>query len=210
MGVPWAAILAGALGGQLDEPRYVRFQTADGGAVSGELTAWDAQGFDGSFGHRAWKELVAADAWRLYVTVMDRGDAAQWVDLGRALLDAPQGDTWADRAFRKAIELDKSMETRVQDARAEARRRRDETRQAADAQRLRTQTPEAGAWPATTWAPQGPAIRQAALEALRAEVPAMLSRSGIALEVVETEHFLVYADLPRLEAAQLGARLEAL
>src|SRR5262245_13680189 len=163
MGVPWAAILAVALGGgRLDEPRYVRFQTAGGEVVAGELTAWDAEGCDGSFGRRAWREMAAADAWRVYLAVMDRADAAQWIDLGRALLEAPRGESWAERAFRKAIELDGSAAGRVEETRkaaADAIRAREQAQRDAEAQRLRTMTPEAVEWPATRWPVQSPAER---------------------------------------------------
>ncbi len=92
MHVIQGAILAVALAaGDLDEPRHVRFRLADGVQVSGQMTAWDAGGFDGSFGRRLWTELMADDVWRLYVAVMDQSDASQWVDLGGALLLTPKG-----------------------------------------------------------------------------------------------------------------------
>lgn len=210
MNLLWAAILAVALAERLGEPRIVRFRTAAGESVSGEMTAWDAEGIDGSFGRRAWRELAAPDAWRLYVMVMDRGDAAQWLDLGRALLEAEQGEAWAERAFRRAIEIDRAMEARVADARDDVRRRREEAKRAVDAAKLRTQTPEAEDWPAVPW-PAHDALHQVkALPAVRAEAEALLDRAGLALEPVETAHFLVYAELPQLESAQLAARLESL
>ena len=72
------AILAGvamlALG-PLAEPQFVRFRLADGVQVVGNMTSWDAEGFDGSFGRRLWTEITIRDVWRLYVQVMDQSEA---------------------------------------------------------------------------------------------------------------------------------------
>ena len=214
MHVIQGAILAVALAaGDLDEPRHVRFRLADGVQVSGQMTAWDAGGFDGSFGRRLWTELMADDVWRLYVAVMDQSDASQWVDLGGALLLTPKGESWADRAFRRGLRLDPSVAGAVDAAHLaaeEARRRREETRREIESQRLRTTTPEAGPWPAHPWPIPSDADHASAVASLKDEARQILRQAGIRLEPVETDRFLVYAQMPPLETARLASRLEAI
>ncbi len=140
MGVFWAAILAVALGGRLDEPRIVRVQSAGTGSVKS-----------------------------MEVQSKPPRDATRSTGLPSS----------------------------------------GEERRAVDPERLRTQTPEATHWPAVPWPAHDALHSVAALPALRDETRASLERSGIAAEPLETEHFLVYAELPRLEAAQLAARMES-
>jgi hypothetical protein len=154
MDVFWAAILAVALGGRLDEPRIVRFMTADGGAVSGEATAWEA--------------LKST-----FVSMEVQNEPARDANRSSGLPSS------------------------------------EDERRSVESERLRTQTPEASNWPAVPWPAHDALDRVAAVPALRDETRARLERSGIAAEPVETEHFLVYAELPRLEAAQLAARMES-
>jgi hypothetical protein len=106
--------------GPLAEPQFVRFLLRDGVEVAGEMTAWDLDGIDGSFGKRSWLDLMPRDLWRLYVAVMDQNDPNQWVDLGQLLLSGPDGERWARRAFQRAMRLDESVEPRIEAARAAA------------------------------------------------------------------------------------------
>lgn len=209
------AILAGvamlALG-PLAEPQFVRFRLADGVQVVGHMTSWDAEGFDGSFGRRLWTEITIRDVWRLYVQVMDQSEAGQWVDLGGVLLLMEDGESWAERALSRAVRLDEAVADQIESVRRAARethRLREELEQAVQAQRLEARSPEAGPWPAEPWPAPAPGEQEAAVEAVRQETTQILRSAGIQLEPVETDHFLLYADLPALERARLAARLEA-
>lgn len=210
------AILAGgmlAVAGPLPEAQFVRFELAAGQKVAGDMTSWTLEGFDGSFGHRSWSELVAHDIWRLYVTVMDQNNARQWVDLGGILLAAPGGESWARRAFHHAAGLDESIEVHiaaVRAAAAEKRRVREDRDRTAGEHRLNTRTPEAGEWPAEPWPPLGPEQRDLALAEMRSDATQILRQAGVALSPLETDHFLVYADLPPIDVARLAIRLESI
>jgi hypothetical protein len=198
--------------GPLSEPRHVRFQLADGVQVSGQLTDWDTEGIDGSFGRRLWIELMPDDAWRLHVAVMDQKDAHQWVDLGRTLLLAEGGDSWAERAFRRALRLDATAADEIRAARDAARdagRRREQLERTTEDQRLRTRSPEAGSFSATPWPRLSPAERQEAVLTLEDDARQYLRPASVQLEPVRTDRFLVYGDGPPLEVARLATRLEA-
>ncbi len=201
-----ALALAGA---QQPEPLRVRFRLADGVWVAGDMTAWDGEGIDGSFGRRLWSELLAEDVWKLHALVIDRGDASQWIGAGRALLGVEGGAPWADRAFRRALAIDPGAGDRIEAARrdaAEAQRRRDEARRA---HRLETRSPEAAAWPADPWPALSDEERAEAVAAMKADAEAILRRAGLPLEPLETPRFLLYSDLERVEAARWALRLDA-
>lgn len=206
------AVVCLAAAGPLAEPHHVRFELADGVQISGSLMSWDDNGFDGSFGPRFWEELQPRDAWRLYLSVMDQNDANQWVNLGRVLLLAPQGESWARRAFQRALDLDAAVEGAIDAARltaAEAQRLREQLRQTAEAQRLATSSPESGAWPPDHWPRLDPAEQQTALLTLKAEAREILQRAGRQCEPIETSHLLLYSDAAPIEAARWSMRLEA-
>ena len=196
----------------LDEPQFVRFELTDGVKVVGEMTAWDIDGFEGAFGRRSWSELVTRDVWRLYVAVMEPSDACQWVDLGGLLLAIPHGESWAQRAFRRAVRLDSSTASRIEAVRAEAlqaQNRRDELGRTAREHRLHTRSPEARDWSAQPWPPMGPGERDAAIAEMKSDGTQILRQGGLQLAPLETDHFLVYADLPAIGVARLANRLES-
>jgi len=212
----WGAILAvmslPAAAGELPKPLPVRFQLADGVRVTGTMSAWDADGFDGTFGRRLWVELVADDVWKLYRLVIDPAEAGQWVNLGRVLLQTADGVSWAERAFRRAVDLDSSVAPGIDAARreaAEVARVARERAEAIAAERLKTGTPEADAWPADPWPTLTADEQDAATEVLKTDAGEMLGRAGLLIEPIETPDFLVYGDIERLEAARWAIRLDA-
>ena len=93
MGVFWAAILAVALGGRLDEPRFVRFLTADGGAVSGELTAWETDGLESSFVSTEVQNEPARDANRSSGLPSSEGERRS-VESERLRTQTPEASSW--------------------------------------------------------------------------------------------------------------------
>ena len=195
----------------LAEPQFVRFELTDGVKVVGEMTAWDLDGFEGAFGRRSWSELVTRDVWRLYVAVMEQSDACQWVDLGGLLLAIPEGETWAQRAFRRAVRLDQSAAVRIEAVRAaalQAQARRDDLGRIAEEHRLHTRTPEARQWTATPWPPLTAGQRDAAIAEMKSDGTQILRQGGLQMAPLETDHFLVYADLPSIGVARLANRLE--
>jgi len=209
------AILAGAVlaaTGPLPGAQFVRFELTAGLKVAGDMTSWNLDGFEGSFGQRSWSELITRDIWRLYVTVMDQNNAHEWVELGGVLLAVPDGESWAQRAFRRAVALDDSSEADIAAVRAaafEKRRVREDLDRTAGEHRLNTRTPEAGDWPADPWLSLGPDERDLALAEMRSDATQILRQAGVALSPLETDHFLVYADLPPIDVARLAIRLES-
>jgi hypothetical protein len=206
------ALVAGAAG-ELAEPLPVRFELADGVRVTGTMTAWDARGFDGSFGPRRWTELAVEDTWRLYRRVMDESSAVEWVGLGAALLRMPKGNEWAERAFRQAMRLDEAMGPAIEEVRAEAAesaRLDEELRRAIEAEKLRTTSPEAEPWGADAWPELSSADSMSAAATMRGDADRYLAAAGMALNPLETEYFIFYSDLPRANMARWAGQLDAM
>lgn len=201
--------------GPLKEPLKVRFQLTDGVRVSGEMTTWDKDGFDGSFGRRLWTQIKADDVWTLHQRVMDQRSIDQWVNLGRVLLlmvhTEKKADELAENAFRRAMKLDASAATAIQQARDEAalaERKRRDSEKAASAAKLTTISPEGDPWPADPWPVLSEAEQKNAVLSMRADAERILEQAGMGLVPVETEHFLLYTDLPRTDAAKWIMQLE--
>jgi hypothetical protein len=201
--------------GPLAAPISVRFELADGVRVAGQMTACDDCGFDGSFGRRDWTELEINDAWRLHTRVMDQQSAADWVNLGRVMLlmraRQPKGSDLADRAFRRAVQIDPSMQQRIEEVKdevAEIERAARAAKREAEAQKLTTVSPEGGPWSADPWPALSEQEQAAALSTLRADAERVLQQAGTALVPVESPHFLIYSDLERAELAEWMTRLE--
>ncbi|MCI0676191.1 MAG: hypothetical protein L0Y42_10515 [Phycisphaerales bacterium] len=208
----WAAAICMLAPGQLETPLKVRFHLADGVEVRGDLTIWDSAGIDGSFGRRRWTELKADDAWRLYQRVMDPRSAGQWVDLGRVLLQMVDADRdaaeLAERAFKRALRLDEVIGPTVEQARQDAAQA-NRARQEEAAQKLSTASPEARPWPADPWPILTQPEQQAAIAEMRADAERIiLEHLEATLEPLETDHFLLYSDVPRPEAARWIMQLE--
>ena len=201
----------GPLPGPLPEPLQVRFKLADGVQVAGMMAAWDAEGFDGSFGRREWVDLIADDVWRLYRRVMADQDAGQWVDLGGVLLLMDDGESQAQKAFTQALRLDRTVTDRIDAARLvaeEARRQRAELQRAIEAERLNTRSPEAGPWPADPWPPLTADEQQTALSVMRNEAQQIARQAMLPIAPIETDYVLFYSDMPRLQAAKLARMLD--
>ena len=197
--------------GPLPEPLQVRFKLADGVQVAGLMTAWDAEGFDGSFGRREWVDLIANDAWKLYRRVMDDQDAGHWVDLGGVLLLMDGGGPRAAQAFARALRMDQTVADRIDAARHradEVRRQREELQRAIEAERLNTRSPEAGPWRADVWPVLTVDEQQAAQLAMANESQQIARDATLPPSPIETDYFLFYSDMPRLQAAKWALMLD--
>jgi hypothetical protein len=206
-----AALCLLAAAGTLSEPVRVRFRLADGVVVTGSLTRWDADGFDGSFGRRQWVELKTEDVWHVHRRVMDQESATDWINLGRVMLLVPDGDKWGERAFRQALRRDASAQEAIDEARAkasEAKRLREAAEKVISAERLESGSPEAEAWRADAWPTLTEEEQRAAVLSMKADAARILERAGMRLEPVETNYFLFYSDMNRAETVKWAAELD--
>jgi hypothetical protein len=196
--------------GDQDAPAGVKvqFKLRDGITISGVMTAWDESGIDGTFGRRLWRDIRPRDIVRLHRHFIDRDDADDWIALGRRLLlvglDDPKSTTFAEQMFATALAKDTTCADRIDAARTlveDERARRAAIAAKAEAERLRTMTPEAHPWPADPWPKLNPSERDSADKIMRADAAAMLKKAGMTLAPVESRYFLLYTDLSRREAA---------
>jgi hypothetical protein len=205
---------AGAIG-PLAAPLAVRFELADGVRVTGEMTACDNDGFEGSFGRREWIDLEVNDAWRLHLRVMDQQAADDWVNLGRVMLlmrsKQAKAQGLAERAFRRAVQIDDTAPARidqVKDQVSQVERAAREARREAEARKLTTHSPEAGPWSADLWPALNEQEQAAAVATMKADAQRVLQQARAGLVPVETDHFIIYSDIERTQMADWALRLE--
>ncbi len=212
-----AVILAGSaavwsLGGELDRPLKIRFRLQDSVVISGEMTSWDEEGFDGSFGRRLWIDLQAEDVWKIRRDLIDRKDASAWISIGRILLQTKGGDDLAERAFKQAQQISPDAAEAIAQARADAasdiRKRRDAGRTATDS-RLRSGSPEEEVWPGGPWPVLSPEEQIKAKASVKSDVESWLTALSLNPEPVESDYFVIYSEQDRGDSVALGTRLDA-
>lgn len=202
--------IAGSVGaakaqGTLEQPFELRVRAVDGTRVAGSVTAWDADGCDGTFGRVAWADLPAADVNRTLRKVLNLSDAKQMVLLGRALLSAEDGQNMGDSMLRQAVQRDGGLRA---DADA-ARQQGVEARRMAAERRVRAALPQAREgsgvrpWPVATDASRAEALAESKAEAEKA-----LHAVNARWTPVESEYWVIYADLTRGDAQELGRRMD--
>lgn len=215
--VPAAAILAAALtlAATVDDtrtitPKRVSFRMVDGVRVTGEMTAWDRDGFDGSFGRRLWTELATDDAWLLFVNVMDRESVEQWVELGRVMKRSENAAREAERAFDQARKIDRAkaeelialVEAEIQAERAA------KTQEERD--RLSARSPEFGPWPDGDWPALTARDMRAATASVRAKAETIARDAELNIQPIETNRFLIFHDIDPKAAAEWSVLMEQL
>ena len=191
----------------LEKPIDLRVRAVDGTRVSGSIFAWDADGCDGTFGRMAWADLPAAEVNRTLRKLLDLTDAKQMILLGRALLSAEDGQAMGDSMLRQAVQRDGTLRTEADAARQQGV----EARRMAAERRVRAALPQARegsgvhAWPVAT-----DAERAQALEESKAEAEKALHAVNARWTPVESEYWVIYADLTRGDAQDLGRRMDNL
>lgn len=197
--------------GALDRPVEIRARLISGAAFVGKVSAWSMDGISGSFGNHAWTDLVAADMRRVYIQLMDRKNAEQWTHLGELLTSARDGTQFADDAFAQAKRLGATPaiidSARVR-GQAAAIARKERERMDGERRLQETALPDdatAKPWPVLTDAEQSSAI-----DAMRQQAIAAMTVAGVKYESVETDNFLVYGDISRLELQRWSRELDGL
>jgi hypothetical protein len=199
----------------VDPPLPATFRLTDGIRISGNLTAWDEQGIDGTFGQRPWSALQRDDLYRLFRRVMDRQDAGQWLTLGELMLQGDGRDKRGEDALRQAVRLDATLTERAETIRRETAKRLmapAATEEAGAATALNSLSPELGPWTAERWPVLTPPELARGTAELKAELERLLAESATAadkpIENVETAGFVLYGDLSRQKLAEWSWQLE--
>jgi len=186
-------------------PFNLRVKRVDGTLVSGTVSGFDGDGCEGAFGRVDWADLPAAEVNRALRRVLDLGKADQMVVLGRALMSAEDGQTMGDSMLRQAVKRDPAVAPAADAARAQAV----ELRRMAAERRVRAALPQARegtgvqAWPIAT-----DERRAEALAETKAEAEKALREVNARWTPVESEFWVVYADLTRGDAQELGRRMD--
>ncbi|HWB19411.1 MAG TPA: hypothetical protein VG711_03855 [Phycisphaerales bacterium] len=201
---------------RVDPPLRVQFRLADGIRITGTLTSWNSESFDGSFGTRRWLALDPDDLWSLYRRVMNQSSSDDWINLGRLLLlsaNAPKSASQnAQSAFRRAREIDpQNAPAAIQSVLDEvdaAHQSTRETHQAALEQQLATISPEAAEYSSNPWPALSANDQITALASVLLRSETMLRSQGLSLKTVQSPFFLIYSDLPPSQINLISADLD--
>ncbi|MBC22699.1 MAG: hypothetical protein CMJ32_02125 [Phycisphaerae bacterium] len=194
-------------------PRPVRIQVVlvDERVLKGHLDRFDQDRFAGSFGTVEWDEVPWRERESLFRRLMDSDSAHDWVMLGSLLCHQIPAEDRAEAAFARAIKMDPSVQLLVQQALEAGLQKRQEIARAAEEDqrtRLRRLDPESGPWPKDPWPVLDPLQQKAAIESLLQQADSMQSDAGIAWVPIQTEHFIIYSDLPASELVRARQVLE--
>lgn len=199
----------------VEPPVKISFRLLEkSGIVRGTVTAWDAEGIEGSFGRHTWDELDLASLRRVYQRLMERKDAEDWILLGELQLRRPDNaaDRYAEMAFSRAESLDNNCMPKIELARGrvkEFERQRAEKELIRTAEQLREGMPEGVTWSASPWPALSDAEQKAAIQTMRQASDELLAKAGFPnASPIETKYFLVYSDLPERETVQLVRDLD--
>ncbi len=201
---------------RLDKPVRAVTTKIDGTRVAGQVVAYDGEGFDLLNADKdtidiAWKELAAREVFRVHASLIQQAPAEAWVDLGALLLPFEDGAAWADRAFARALKIDKSIQPKI-DAAREASKPSSEDGELPVADEGDAGMEAAGRmigkaenqfWGTLDEAHQADAVAQ--LKRFADETKEKVSPD---LSLYETKFFLFYSDLPVAEARRWAGLLD--
>ena len=181
----------------LQEPRRTAFQRNDGSAFEEMIDAWARAGLRGAFGECSWSDIPSRTISDLVPRLMDRENAAHWIDYGWILIVHVEDDDHAEHAFKRALESDPNAQEAIDAARGDAasqRADRAETARLTEDARLSFITPEAKPWPTTPW-PNIPPMEISRLDrAVRDQLQQIARVGALSPDIVETDRFLIAFD----------------
>ncbi len=228
-GYSTAAVLAVALGFSsalawpvapvtLDKPIPVSARTAADKPLIGRVTNYDADGFSLVVGQKApariaWGDLDAHNVFLVRSQLIKTGDGNGWIELGTDLLGLKDGSEWADRAFTRALRIDPTLKTKIEQAKTAAA---SPTATGTNGQAAGSLTPSGlGGGPqvvGTTqdrfWGPQSDDDQAAAVKELEAFADETRQTLNLPLTLYETRYFLFYSNLSGSESANWAGLLD--
>lgn len=226
-------------GSALDDPVRVSFTFQDTGErARGELSAWDDFGFTfapagGEAYEVSWRHIDSSSAYNIRRRLIDQEDADAWLRLGVLML-ALDDARRAERAFGVAARRDRETAPVADRARSLHAQGKDPALALIDGQDEDAEESEGGApgpaaggeggpargaerpddskaergstpWPTLTEEEHAEATRE-----LRERAEGWLREAGLQAHSFETEHYLLYSDLPEPEARRSARRLDDL
>jgi hypothetical protein len=119
-------VAAPALAGTVDPPMRYRVVKLDRTEISGLITTFTEEGFElmdpkKEMHKISWDELAPDAVVTLHDRLLRNATGEDWLKLGKKLLTMPGGREAANRAFGKALRVDKNLKDQVEAARKEAK-----------------------------------------------------------------------------------------
>lgn len=197
--------------------------------VTGSVASWDFKSLEltpadgGAVRWFTWCDLESADCLRTFQKLIDRESPDQWLRTGLVLL-ACGHDRESDSAFAHAARLDKSLLSIIDTARAYQQQGRDpwqampaEEKPAAPGDPVKPE-PSTPGKPApdlsgaekglTPWTIATAEQREDETFKVRRSAETLMQRAGAKLKQYDSDHFMVFSDLPPADAKRCLEDLE--
>jgi hypothetical protein len=193
----------------LKKPLRTKAKLAAGTIVSGDVTAWDGDGFQCGSTRVAWLDLVPSEFKRLYDKVMDDDSIDHWLRFAE-LQTAIGLEPAAQSSWKKALSLDKSAAPRVEASRKAAAAMRKAQLEKERMAREGSVQDFAADGTAPRWPVLTDAERDAALTTMREDAKRFAAMAGVSVEPIETEYFILVSELRPAETKELQKELDGM
>lgn len=156
-----------------------------------------------------WNEIQTRGIFALHERFLRKGTGEQWLQAGRILLTLPDGATYADRAFARAVRIDPSLKPDVDAARNGGTADPvSTTRSPATPSPVAATAPSSRPTTTSSWGKQTDEEMAARVKTLKLEGARLQRLTTARLELYETQYFLFYSNLPRSEAQKWSGVLD--
>ncbi len=206
----YAGVAADIQPRELDLPRAIRLELADGTALPCTVRRWDGVGLQGSCGLVGWERIKAGPALNALRSIVSDRDSEGCSDAAAVVVSLePSGPAartaleWARKAGADAARLERVRRDASDLSVARAERARLEA-----SQRLARLTPEAGVFAPGPWGLLTPEESAIVASTMLEEARALLSRAGGSATLHQTAHISFLAESGDAERLKDAARLE--
>lgn len=183
--------------------------------LSGQITEFDIDGFvlvnDRDETHEVrWDELAAKNAFALYARLIEKdNNADRWLELGAMLQEMPDGATWAEKAYARALKIDPELKDRVAELKDSDKDRQNDDSAGPDVQAESAAEPQTvGPVEEKFWGKLSDDEMKSAVARLIEFGDETREKINGDLQLLETNFFLFYSDLPKDEARKWAGLLD--
>lgn len=205
---------------ELDPPRSLTVVLLSGERYRGRMTGYDQSLFhlqltDDEEVQVHWADLPPDKVLTIHRVLLREAEAESWLRLGAMLYQMPQGEPSMEKALRRALSMDASLDQRAEAIRTGEPYEPPELVEPEQAEEAAEQGLAGVLGPVLTgglqaryWGPQSPAVMDASVAELKTYAQDIGQQLGVPLHLRETEYFLLYTDLPTSESRNWAGLLD--
>jgi len=209
-----------------DKPVRTVVVKTDKTRVVGRITSYDDDGLTITDDKNAtqtvkWSDVPAKTAMEVFGLLLPKGTADDWIRAGNVLAQLPDGKSYADHAYDRALRLDPRLKDKVDTARKAAKSAapagkakeagtaaRPSAAAGKDGKELLTEATQPSPDSEFRWGKLTEEEQADAIKELKAFADGTRKGKAGELRLLETKFFLFYTDLPATEAENWAGLLD--